>query len=37
MERVVQRRAEERASAEAKPKSKHKDKPHLAWTGAGNA
>ena len=37
MERVVQRRAEERAAAEADPKSKHKNQPHLAWTGAGNA
>jgi len=30
MERVVQRRAEERAAAEADPKSNHKNQPHLA-------
>ena len=35
--RVVQRCAEERATAEADPKSKHKNQPHLTWTGAGNA
>ena len=27
----------ERVTAEADPKRKHKNQPHLAWTGAGNA
>jgi len=37
MEIVVKRRAEDRVAAEADTKSKHKEKPHQAWTGAGNA
>ena len=36
MEKVVQRHAEERATTEVDPKSKPKEKPYQAWTGAGN-